>query len=128
MTSDSKRPISPHLDIYGWQISMFTSTMHRITGIGLAIGSIYVAVWLCAAAWGPGTYAAVNGIAEAWYGQVLMVCWTLAVFFHLCNGIRHLLWDTGVGLELDTARTTGYTVIGVTIVLTAIVWIVASFV
>lgn len=107
---------------------MLTSTLHRLSGIGLSIGSIFVVVWLCAAAWGPGTFAAVNGIATAWYGQVLMFCWTLTMFYHLCNGIRHLLWDAGIGLELETARTSGYAVFAATIVLTIIVWVVAAFV
>ncbi|HLQ85466.1 MAG TPA: succinate dehydrogenase, cytochrome b556 subunit [Salinisphaeraceae bacterium] len=122
---NKNRPLSPHLQIYGWQISMFTSVMHRATGIVLAVGSLFVAIWLCAAAAGPDAFAAVNGVVGAWYGQILLFGWTLAMFYHLCNGIRHLAWDFGLGFELDTARTTGYVAIGVAIALTILVWLMA---
>lgn len=102
---------------------MLTSVTHRATGIILAVGSIFLAIWLCAAASGPEAFAAVNGIAAAWYGQILMFCWSLALFYHLCNGVRHLVWDTGVGLELDVARVSGYAAIGIAIALTIVVWI-----
>lgn len=125
MNSETDRPLSPHLGIYGWQISMFTSVVHRATGIVLSVGSIFVAVWVCAAALGPDAFAAVNGIAAAWYGQILMLGWSLALFYHLCNGLRHLAWDAGVGLELDVARVTGYVAVGVAVALTIIVWVLA---
>lgn len=104
---------------------MFTSVVHRATGIVLSVGSIFVAVWVCAAALGPDAFAAVNGIAAAWYGQILMLGWSLALFYHLCNGLRHLAWDAGVGLELDVARVTGYVAVGVAVALTIIVWVLA---
>lgn len=125
MNSNTNRPLSPHLQIYGWQISMLTSTLHRLSGIGLAMGSVLLAVWLCAAASGPEAFATANGIASAWYGQILMFCWSLTLFYHLCNGVRHLAWDFVVGLELETAKITGYLVIGISIALTVIVWICA---
>lgn len=128
MSSNTNRPLSPHLGVYGWQISMFTSVVHRATGIVVAVGSIFLAVWLCAAASGPGAFAAVNGIAAAWYGQILMFGWTLALFYHLCNGIRHLVWDFGIGLELETAIITGYLAVGLAIVLTIVVWLWALIV
>lgn len=102
---------------------MFTSVVHRATGIVLSVGSIYVAIWLCAAALGPDAFAAVNGIAAAWYGQILMFGWSLALFYHLCNGIRHLVWDAGIGLELETAIVTGYTAVAIAVALTIIAWL-----
>lgn len=123
MNSDSNRPLSPHLQIYGWQISMLTSTLHRLSGIGLSLGSLLLAIWLCSAAAGPDAFAVANGIAASWFGLILMFCWSLALFYHLCNGIRHLVWDFGVGLELETAKTTGYVAIGVAVALTLIAWI-----
>jgi succinate dehydrogenase / fumarate reductase cytochrome b subunit len=128
MAQQATRPVSPHLQIYRWQISMFTSIAHRATGMVLAVGSIFLSFWLVAAAMGPGAFASVNGISSAWYGQVIMFLWTFALFYHLCNGIRHLFWDIGAGLDLQTARLTGFVVLGLTVVLTIITWLAAELV
>lgn len=118
-------PLSPHLQIYSWPINMVTSIAHRASGIVLSVGSIFLAVWLVSAALGPAAFASVNGVAAAWYGQVLMFLWSFALFYHLCNGVRHLVWDTGTGFHLDTARTTGFVVIGIAAGLTIVTWIFA---
>lgn len=123
MSSQSNRPLSPHLQIYRWQISMLTSVAHRASGIVLSVGSIFLAIWLIAAANGPDAYAAVNGLAASWFGQLIMFLWSFALFYHLCNGVRHLVWDVGVGLDLETARLTGFVAIGVAAALTIFVWI-----
>lgn len=123
MSQQANRPVSPHLQIYSWPISMVTSIAHRATGIILAVGSVVLAIWLIAAGSGPDAFASVNGFAASWFGQLLMFGWSFALFFHLCNGIRHLVWDTGVGLELETARLSGFVAIGVAVALTLIVWI-----
>jgi succinate dehydrogenase / fumarate reductase cytochrome b subunit len=123
MSQQANRPVSPHLQIYNWPISMVTSIAHRATGILLAVGSVVLAIWLIAAGSGPDAFASVNGFAASWFGQLLMFGWSFALFFHLCNGIRHLVWDTGIGLELETARLSGFVAIGVAVALTLIVWI-----
>lgn len=123
MSSQSNRPISPHLQIYRWQISMLTSIAHRASGIVLSVGSVFLAIWLIAAANGPDVYASVNGIAASWFGQLIMFLWSFALFYHLCNGVRHLVWDVGIGLDLETARLTGFAAIGVAVALTIFVWI-----
>lgn len=123
MSQQANRPVSPHLQIYSWPISMVTSIAHRATGIILAVGSVVLAIWLIAAGSGPDAFASVNGFAASWLGQLLMFGWSFALFFHLCNGIRHLVWDTGIGLELETARLSGFVAIGVAVALTLIVWI-----
>jgi succinate dehydrogenase / fumarate reductase cytochrome b subunit len=123
MSQQANRPVSPHVQIYSWPISMVTSIAHRATGIILAVGSVVLAIWLIAAGSGPDAFASVNGFAASWFGQLLMFGWSFALFFHLCNGIRHLVWDTGVGLELETARLSGFVAIGVAVALTLIVWI-----
>lgn len=102
---------------------MLTSIAHRASGIVLSIGAVLLAIWLIAAANGPDTYAAVNGVFGSWYGQLIMFLWSFALFYHLCNGIRHLVWDVGVGLDLETARLTGFIAIGVAAALTIFVWI-----
>lgn len=118
-------PLSPHLQIYRWPINMATSIAHRASGIALSVGSIFLAIWIISAALGPAAFASVNGVAAAWYGQVLMGLWSFALFYHLCNGIRHLVWDTGAGFHLDVARATGYAVIGAAVGLTIVTWIFA---
>ncbi|WP_423820944.1 succinate dehydrogenase, cytochrome b556 subunit [Salinisphaera sp. SPP-AMP-43] len=123
MSSQPNRPLSPHLQIYRWQISMLTSIAHRASGILLAIGAVLLAIWLIAAANGPDTYAAVNGVFGSWFGQLIMFLWSFALFYHLCNGIRHLVWDIGLGLDLETARKSGFAVIGIAAALTIFVWI-----
>lgn len=123
MSSQSNRPLSPHLQIYRWQISMLTSIAHRASGIVLSVGSVFLAIWLISAANGPDAYAAVNGLAASWLGQLIMFLWSFALFYHLCNGVRHLVWDVGVGLDLETARLTGFVAIGVAAALTIFVWI-----
>lgn len=102
---------------------MFTSVAHRAFGIVLSIGAVLLAIWLAAAANGPDVYAAVNGVFGSWYGQLIMFFWSFALFYHLCNGVRHMIWDIGVGLDLETARVTGYAAIGVAAALTIFIWI-----
>jgi len=102
---------------------MLTSVLHRVSGIALAVGSVFVFIWLCAAASGPETFNAVNGLYASWFGQLLMFGWTLALFYHLCNGIRHLVWDAGYGFEIKTAETASYVVFAAAIALTIIVWL-----
>jgi len=121
--SQANRPLSPHLQIYRWQISMLTSIAHRASGIVLSVGSVFLAFWLIGAASGPDAFAGINGFAASWFGQLLMFCWSFALFYHLCNGVRHLVWDVGVGLDLETARMTGYVAIGVAAALTVFVWL-----
>lgn len=125
MSYASNRPLSPHLQVYRWQLTMVLSIFHRATGVALSVGSIGLAVWLVAAAMGGGAFEAVNGVYASWYGMVLMGLWSYALLYHLCNGIRHLIWDTGHGLEIGTSYILGYTVIFVSLLLTLLVWLVA---
>ena len=121
MTSDP-RPLSPHLQVYRWQLTSVLSILHRITGIALAAGTVLLVWWLGAAADGPEPYARMQGFLGSWPGRILLFGWSLALFYHLCNGLRHLWWDTGRGLELRQVYVGGWTVVGATIVLTAIAW------
>lgn len=101
------------------------SILHRGTGIVLAIGSILVAYWLSAIATGPEAYATASGILGSFPGKVILFGWTWALFYHLCNGIRHLLWDSGFGFDLPTTYLSGKIVLGASVVLTLLLWIVA---
>lgn len=117
-----ERPLSPHLQVYRWQITMLLSITHRITGVGLAVGALVLTYWLTAAAYGPGAFERAQSILASPIGILLLVGWTWAIFFHLCNGIRHLFWDAGSGFEMSQVRASGWTVIIGSVVLTALVW------
>ncbi len=123
MATDN-RPLSPHLQVYRWQITMAMSILHRLTGVGLAVGALVLTYWLNAAAYGYDAFATAQSILGSWIGILLLIGWTFALFYHLCNGIRHLVWDAGRGFEISQARASGITVIVVSIVLTVLTWAV----
>jgi succinate dehydrogenase / fumarate reductase cytochrome b subunit len=127
-TSEGKlvrRPLSPHLQVYRWPVSMALSISHRVTGVGLALGTLLLTWWLVAAALGDRSFAAVQGFVGSPIGVILMLGWSASLIFHLFTGIRHLAWDIGRGFDDRAYRTTAMTVIVATAAATLIVWIVA---
>ena len=118
----AKRPTSPHLQIYRPQITSVTSILHRLTGLALAFGTLLLAWWLIAAASGPANFDHAQAFMGSIVGRIILFGFTLALFYHLCNGIRHLFWDIGVGFEVGTATKTGYVVLAAAVVLTLIAW------
>jgi len=122
-TEARARPLSPHLGIYRWQWTMALSILHRFTGIGLAIGTLLLVYWLWAAASGAGAYANAQALIGGWIGRLLLFGWTLALFYHLFNGIRHLFWDAGKGFELRTGWLSGIAVVVATLAATVVAWI-----
>lgn len=123
MTSNSKRPLSPHLQVYRPQLTSMLSIIHRLTGVALAVGTLLLVYWLVSAASGPQSYQAAQSFIGSFFGQLLLFGWSAALFYHLCNGIRHLVWDAGYGYELDTAYLSGRIVLGATAALTLLAWI-----
>ena len=123
--STNERPLSPHLQIYRWQWTMALSILHRATGVALAVGTFLLVGWLLALAEGFSRYEAYQGFIGHWFGRLLLFGWTWALFYHLCNGIRHLFWDTGRGFDLDIASKSGYFVCLASVVLTFLAWIAA---
>lgn len=117
-----KRPLSPHLMIYKPQLTSVLSITHRGTGVFLCIGALFLSCWLLSIANGPESYNLLQTYISAWYGQLLLWAWVFSLYFHLCNGIRHLFWDMGLGLEIKTTYTSGYVVLVVTLVLTIATW------
>ena len=117
-----ERPLSPHLQIYKPQISSVLSILHRMTGFALAIGTLLLTWWLTAAAYNVAAFSVAQGFVASWFGQLLLLGFSFAFFYHLCNGIRHLFWDAGYGYELDTMTKTGWLVVVAAFVLTAITW------
>lgn len=119
---DIKRPLSPHLQIYKPQITSVLSILHRGTGIVLFGGSILWCFWFVNLAWGSETYYQYQDLLLSPLGLFILLGWSFSFFYHLCNGIRHLLWDTGIGYEMSTVRKTGWTVIFSSALLTGITW------
>ncbi|MSO64772.1 MAG: succinate dehydrogenase, cytochrome b556 subunit [Alphaproteobacteria bacterium] len=119
----SDRPLSPHLQVYRWQITMTMSILHRVTGVGLGLGALLLAYWLIALASGPDAYDDAQWLFGGWIGRLVLLGFTWALAFHLCNGIRHLFWDAGKGFALGVMRASGWTVVVAAVILTVAVWI-----
>ena len=114
-----QRPLSPHLQVYRWGITMWLSSLHRITGLLLSAGAFALAVWLIALAGGPQSYSRVQQVFASGGFKVLLVAWTFCFFLHLANGVRHLFWDVGAGFDPKTIQASGWTVIVVAVLATA---------
>ncbi|MCF3945994.1 succinate dehydrogenase, cytochrome b556 subunit [Acidiphilium sp. AL] len=119
-----QRPLSPHLQIYRPQISSTLSIFHRIAGIALSGGAVLLSLWLAAAAASPSAFAVAQSLADSILGMIVLFGFTLALFYHFCNGIRHLLWDAGYGYDLPTMHRTGYAVLICSVGLTVIFWFI----
>jgi succinate dehydrogenase / fumarate reductase cytochrome b subunit len=114
------RPLSPHLQVYRPQMTSVLSITHRLTGIALAAGAVLFAYWLTAAAYGPGAFENAQAFMASIVGRLVLFGFTLSLFFHLCNGVRHLFWDAGWGFELPVLRATGWLVLAVSVILTIV--------
>ena len=121
----SQRPLSPHLQIYRPQLTSVLSITHRATGVALVIGTLVLVYWLLAVASGAEAYASAQQLLGSWFGRIVLLGFSFALFFHLCNGIRHLFWDVGLGFELKTAYASGTAVVIVSIVMTVLAWSLA---
>ncbi len=120
--SNTERPLSPHLSIYRWPITMTLSILHRATGVALTVGLIVLALWLLSAATGPGDYERFVGVMSTLPGQLLLIGWSFAFFYHLANGVRHLVWDTGRGLGIRQANASAWFVLLLAIAMTVMFW------
>ena len=125
--SSRSRPLSPHLGIYRFMYTMATSIAHRITGIVLSAGLVVLVGWLFAAASGAERYAQASALLSTGFMKLLIAGWLLAFCYHLCNGIRHLNWDLGRGLEKAEARRSAIVVVAVAVALAAALIYVAFF-
>jgi succinate dehydrogenase / fumarate reductase, cytochrome b subunit len=117
------RPLSPHLSVYRWPITMVMSVLHRGTGIFLSFGFIALAAWLLSAAGGAEAYARFVEMVQSVGGRILLALLTFAFFFHLGSGLRHLVWDLGFGFEIPQANAASWVVIAATFVLTISYWL-----
>ena len=117
------RPLSPHLQVYRPQLTSVMSIMHRASGAVLATGSLLVALWLVALAAGTTVFNPVADAIQHPLGQLVVLCYSLALVYHGLNGIRHLMWDLRIGLEIKQVYQSGYLVLGLTVLVTATLWL-----
>lgn len=119
------RPLSPHLQIYRPLVNMVMSILHRITGAALYFGTLILAVWLVAAASGPEAYQALSAYLDTWPGRIVLFGYTWALIHHALGGIRHFIWDFGIGYEHETIDLLSWGTIVLSVLLTGLVWFVA---
>ena len=119
------RPLSPHLTVYRWPVTMTVSILHRVTGSALYFGTLLIAWWLVAAATSEAHFDFVSAIYGSWIGRLVLLGYTWALLHHMLGGLRHLIWDTGVGLEKHTASKIAWVTIAGSLTLTLLVWIAA---
>ncbi|MES2985092.1 MAG: succinate dehydrogenase, cytochrome b556 subunit [Pseudomonadota bacterium] len=117
------RPLSPHLGIYRWQISNTLSILHRLTGVGLTLGLVPFALWLWAAAYDPALFDCLSTAAASIIGKLFLFGWTVAFYYHLGNGIRHLNWDLGRGFKLDEMAASGWVVVSFAVFISIFTWV-----
>lgn len=118
-------PLSPHLQVWRWSVTMATSIFHRATGIALYAGTILLTLWLLSAAISDDFYNTVTGLLGSPLGILILIGFTWAQMFHLANGVKYLIWDSGRLLEKDTAKKVAWFVFIISVVLTALIWVVA---
>jgi succinate dehydrogenase / fumarate reductase cytochrome b subunit len=118
--------MSPHLSVWRWHITMATSIAHRATGVALYVGALIAAAWAFALASGPDAYACFKGLLGSPLGLLVMFGLTVSFFYHLANGVRHLVWDAGYGFELKTANASGVFVFAFTAAATIAIWAIAA--
>jgi len=114
------RPLSPHLTIYRPQLTSMTSILTRITGNAMLISALLIVWWFLAAATSPESYAIANGFLTSWFGDLVMTFSVLGLWYHTLAGVRHLIWDNGIGLDIPTAEKMGWAVVIGSVVLTII--------
>ncbi len=121
--NSKQRPLSPHLQVYRLPVVAWLSILHRLSGLAAGLGTAYLTVWFLAAAAGPRWFDPVAAFTTSIPGAVILFLLSGAFLYHLCNGIRHLVWDAGYGFELANARNSGWATVVAAAVLTALLWL-----
>lgn len=120
-----KRPISPHLSVYRWEVTNTLSIVHRLTGVTLSLGALILTSWLLGIASGPDVYLGVMRWLLSPVGLLVLLALTFGFSYHLCNGVRHLFWDAGYGFDIRRAWASGMATIAGAVALTFIFWLIA---
>ena len=126
MISNDKRPLSPHLQHYKLPLTAWLSISHRATGVANSAAIVLLVLLIASAAGTPDSYAFISGIVSSWFGNLVLFALTLTLYFHLCNGIRHLFWDAGYGFDLTTANKSAYVSLAAALALSIVTWLVAA--
>ncbi len=121
--ASGNRPLSPHLQVYRPQLTSILSILHRITGVGLWAGALLMTYWLSSATYGPEAFDRAQSILGSWFGRLVLLGLSVALYYHLANGIRHLAWDIGWGYEMDKLNITGWAVVVFTFVMTILTFL-----
>ncbi len=121
------RPLSPHLQVYRPQITSVLSILHRFTGLAFCFGLLFLVVWLASLAFNDNVFEFLQAFISSWIGLIVLFGWVFSLFFHLFNGIRHLMWDFGFGFDLKTVHLTGWLVVFLSFSFTGLVGIMALF-
>jgi len=119
-----RRPLSPHIQVYRWPVSMALSILHRVTGVGLGVGTLLLTWWLVAAASSDEVFDRAQWFMGSAFGLLLLFGWSVALIFHFFNGIRHLVWDAGIGFDAPAYNTSGWGVVIATGVCAVLLWVV----
>jgi succinate dehydrogenase / fumarate reductase cytochrome b subunit len=120
------RPLSPHLQVWRWHVTLAASILHRAAGVTLYLGLLILAGWALALATGPAAYSAYVRVLGSIPGRVVLFGVTAALFFHMANGLRHLVWDSGAGFRPRTADITAWAAFAFGLIASAAVWIFAA--
>lgn len=123
--ASTNRPLSPHLQVYRLPLTGLISITHRATGVFLTLGTFLLVCWLMSAAAGAESFASVQGFMSSGFGMLILFGWTFALFFHLCHGVRHLIWDAGSSFEKETMDQYAMIEVGIAAVLTFFLWALA---
>ena len=118
------RPLSPHLQIYRLPLPALMSISHRLSGVVLSTGTIFVAVWLMMLAAGETSFALAQSVVDHPLSQLVLFGYSVALFYHACNGVRHLFWDAVIGLNIPAIYASGRVAIALAVVLTGLFWLV----
>ena len=121
---NDNRPLSPHLTIHKKLLTSLFSISHRITGIGLSLGSILISIWFLLVSLGPEYFFYFELVSKNILFKLILIIWTIGIFYHLFNGCRKLFWSFGIGMELTTVYRSGYLVLILTLFSTIAVWFV----
>jgi len=125
MAWNDKRPLSPHLQIYKLPLTAFLSIAHRATGIVNSVAIVLLVLLIASASGSPEGYEFMSGIANSWFGKLVLFGFTITLYYHMANGIRHLFWDVGLGLDLEIAKKSGNVCLVAAGVMSVITWVVA---